>query len=744
MKQKRASTRQANQKTKATPLSKASRTGLAGIRRRIGIPEREDAQFKSLVKSLSQYLNPAQIEEVEKAYIIGANAHDGQRRLEGEKYINHPLAVAALLAELKLDSSTIIAAILHDTLEDTHLTKAEMATEFGTEVAELVDSVSKIDKLKFDSPQHAEAENLRRMFLASASDLRVILIKMADRLHNLDSLHVHRVEKRQRIVNETRDIYIPIAHMLGMGNWQRKMQELCFKALHPERYKVIHKAVRSDLKQSVEQTVKKHTTTIRKLLEEKEIRAEVVGRFKETSAIHEKMRKKGNALRMVPDLFAFRIIVKNVDDCYRALGLIHNLYKPISGEFNDYIAIPKMNGYQSLHTTVHGNFGRAIEVQIRTEEMHRIAESGIASHLSYKTGNATADDTQLPGVKWLNEVINSLEEHESPAEYLENLKLKLFPDYVYVFTPKGDIKRLKKGSTVIDYAYSIHSAVGNGAKSAKIDDHPVALHTVLKNGDRVEITKSRFSRPDPAWLNFAVTGDARTAIRRALKEMSSKELVKMGERIFKGVLKKYKIKQSTVSDAMKEELVDRLGAESWSDILREIGTGERFAAAVIGQIFPATFLDSNSKSSQVISIQGTEGLGVQYAKCCNPIPKEPIVGVFNRGRGIVIHIQDCPNVRQSKLSPENWQKLNWAKNPKGQYRVTLLVSCQNETGLLADVSSRISRHDADITHCFTRTSKSDAALEYEIEVKDTEHLNAITQSILRHNLVNRVDRVKLN
>ena len=728
----------------ASPLSRTSKTSLAGLRRRIGIPERTDAQFNSLVRTLDEYLNKAQIEEVEKAYIIGAAAHDGQHRLEGEKYISHPLAVAMLLAELKLDSSTIIAAILHDTLEDTHLTKEEMKREFDDDVAQLVDSVSKIDKLEFESPQHAEVENLRRMFLATASDPRVILIKMADRLHNLDSLHVHRLQKRQRIVNETRDIYIPIARLLGMGNWQRKMEDLCFKAIHPERYKVIHKAVRADLKQSVDATIKKHITAIQNLLEDKGIEGDVSGRFKETSAIHEKMRKKGNSLRMVPDLFAFRIIVHNVDDCYRALGLIHNLYKPISSEFNDYIAIPKMNGYQSLHTTVHGNFGREIEVQIRTEEMHKIAESGIASHLSYKSGNSRAADSSLPGVEWLNEVIKSLEEHESPAEYLENLKLNLFPDYVYVFTPKGEIKRLKKGATVIDYAYSIHSAVGNGTKSATIDDHPVALHTVLKNGDRVQINKSRFSRPDPAWLNFAVTGDARNAIRRALKDMSSKELVKMGERIYKGMLKKYKIKQSSVTDEMKDELAKRFGVESWSDILHEIGTGERFAAAVIGQIFPSTFLNSDSKSSEVISIQGTEGLGVQYAKCCNPIPKESIVGVFNRGRGIVVHTQDCLNVRQTKLSPEFWQKLNWAKKPRGQYRVTLLVSCKNRTGLLAGVTSRISARGADIVSCSTRTSKNDAVLEYDIEVRDTKHLNAITQSILRHNLVNRVDRVKLN
>ncbi len=728
----------------ASPLSRASKNSLAGLRRRIGIPEREDAQFKALVKQLSGYLSEAQIEQIEKAYAIGAAAHEGQRRIQGGKYINHPLAVAQLLAEHKLDSSTIIAAILHDTLEDTQFTKQEMAHEFGDEIADLVDSVSKIDKLKFATPQHAEAENLRRLFLASADDLRVILIKIADRLHNLDSIHVFRVEKRQRIINETREIYIPIAYLLGMGEWRRQMEDLCFKAIHPKRYETLHKAVRTDLKQSVDQTIKTHTSKIRKLLESKGIEGEVTGRFKDIAAIHEKMKRKNNSLKLVPDLFAFRIIVKNVDDCYRVLGLIHNLYKPVSSEFNDYIAIPKMNGYQSLHTTVHGNFGRAIEVQIRTEEMHQAAESGVASHLAYKTGIVTTDDSSLPAIQWLKEIVKSLEEHESPAEYLENLKLNLFPDYVYVFTPKGDLKRLKKGATAIDYAYAIHTAIGNCAKAAKIDDHPVPLHTVLKNGDRIEIIKRRFSRPDPAWLNYAVTSGARTAIRRALKDVSAKELTKMGDRIFKGMLKKYKIKQAAVTDEMKAELVHRLDVDSWSDILCEIGTGERFAAAVIGQLFPFTFTISNSKAAEVISIQGVEGLGVQYAKCCNPIPKEPIVGVFNRGRGIVIHMQDCLNVRQSKLAPEFWQKLVWANKPKGQYRVTLRVNCQNETGVLASVTSRISSHKADITDCTTTTSQNDATLMYVIEVKDSEHLNAITQSILRNGLVKSVERVRLN
>ncbi len=728
----------------ANSISKASKISFAELRKLLRIPELEDAQFKSLVKMLSEYLSDSQIVTVKKAYAISATAHEGQRRVKGEKYINHPLAVALLLAEHKLDSSTIIAAILHDTLEDTDFTKAEMAHEFGGEIAELVDSVSKIDRLKFKSPQHAKAENLRRLFLASVNDLRVILIKIADRLHNLDSIHVFKVDKRQRIINETREIYIPIAYLLGMGEWRRQMEDLCFKALNPKRYAIIQKAARADLNQSVEQTIKSHTSKIQQLLDSKGIEGDVTGRFKDVAAIHEKMRRKNNSLRMVPDLFAFRIIVKTVDDCYRVLGLIHNLYKPVSSEFDDYIAIPKLNGYQSLHTTVHGRFGRAIEVQIRTEEMHQIAETGVASHLSYKTGTAGYDNSSLPAVQWLKEIVQSLEEHQSPEEFLENLKLNLFPDHVFVFTPKGALKQLKKGATVIDYAYSIHSAVGNSAVTAMIDDHPVALHTVLQNGDRVEIKRSRLSQPDPAWLNFAVTSTARTAIRRALRELSAKDMTKMGERMFKSMLKKYKIKPSAVTAESKAELIDRLGVDSWSDILREIGTGERSAAAVIGQLVPFTFRDASSDSSEVISIQGTEGLSVQYAKCCSPIPKEPIVGVFNRGRGIVIHTQDCVNVRQSRHAPEFWHKLNWASEPKGQYLVSLRVTCQNGTGLLAAVTGRISSHKADIADCKTNIHNNDAVLDYIISVKDANHLNTIIKNILRHSPVKSVERVRLN
>lgn len=694
---------------------------------------------------LREYLSEPHIEQIKKAYAVSAAAHDGQRRLEGQKYINHPLSVAALLAEKKLDSSTIIAALLHDTLEDTRITREELAREFGEEIAGLVDSVSKLDRLGFESPQHAQVENLRRLFLAAASDVRVILIKVADRMHNLQSVTVHRPEKVERIVKETENIYIPIAHLLGIGSWRREMDRLCFRALNPKRYSVINDAIKKGFKNtSVEQAITNHISTIEQELNKRQIEGEVTGRVKEIRAIYEKMRKKGNSLKNVLDVFAFRIIVKTEDDCYRVLGLIHKLFKPVASEFNDYIAIPKINGYQSLHTTVHGIFGRAIEFQIRTEGMHRVAESGVASHLAYKGAQTVEEDTKLPGIQWFHEVVHSLEEHKSPADFLENLNLKLFSDYVYVFTPKGHIKQLKKGATVIDFAYSIHTAVGNGTTSAKIDNHPVPLHTILNNGDMVEIHKSRFSRPDPAWLDFAATGDARYAIRRALKDMSSKDLVKMGERLFKAMLKKFKIKQNQVTNEMKNELAARLGADSWNDILSEIATGERFAAAVIGQLFPSTFLNSNSTSSEVISIQGTEGLGVKYAKCCTPVPGEPIVGAFNRGRGIVVHTQNCSNVRHSNLAPEFWQKLNWADEPKGEYRVTLRVNCQNVTGVLASITSSISSHKADIASCNTSTSENDAMVVCDIQVKSLEHLNTIAENIERNKRVKSVERVTLN
>ncbi len=727
-------------------LNKQPSSSKSGLYRIVSIRDQEKKQLKQLCEAL-HYLSEAQIDEVNKAYRVGAKAHEGQVRLAGYKYIRHPLAVAQLLAELHLDSKTIVAAILHDTIEDTHLTKADMERQFGAEVANLVAGVSKVDKVKFASPEQAQAENFRMLFLAMAGDIRVILIKLADRLHNLETLEVHRLEKRRRIVRETEDIYAPVANMLGMVNWQRQMEDLCFKAIYPKRYETIQKAIQTDIKGGVDQTIKIHVKAVQAMLDEKKIPAEVSGRFKTPSAIHRKMKRKSiRRLNAVQDLFAFRIVVETTDDCYRTLGLIHSRYKPVLGKFDDYIAIPKMNGYQSLHTTVNSEFGRAIEVQIRTKEMHRIAESGIASHLRYKLGGPAKYDEIMPKVDWLNELIHSLEDQEASSEYLENLKLSLFPDYVHVFTPQGDVKRLKKGATVIDFAYAVHSAIGNGAKSATINSQPVAFHTVLQNGDRVKINHSRFSQPDPIWLNYAVTGNARMAIRKSLKQIKRKQVIKMGDRLFRSALKTFGHKYSSLTAEMKEKLIADLNVDQLDDVFYEIGIGERIAAAVVGQIYPDAFASSDMSSahSNSVPISGTEGLGVQFAKCCTPIPRDPIVGLFHLGRGIAIHTEDCPNVRASKIPPEQWAKLYWSRTPKGQFSVSIRVEAEDRKGTLAKISSVISKFEANISYCYINTVDSKIAImESSIEVSNTRHLEKIMREIEKVPEVIKVNRIKL-
>ena len=730
------------------PRNKSSSSRISEIYRRVGLPESEKRQLGKLCDSLKEYLSESQIKEVRRAYKVSASAHDGQRRLKGEKYIHHPLMVAHMLAGLHLDSRTIIAAILHDTLEDTELTLEKLEKEFGEEVATLVLGVSKVSNLEFVSKEREKNANLRSLFLAVSNDVRVILIKLADRIHNLNTLDVHRLEKRKRIARETYDIYIPIAYMLGMHSWRRQMEDLCFKAIYPKRYETINKAVRRDIKGGVNQTIKKHINAIQALLKERDIVASVSGRFKNVSAIHEKMRRKGNSLEAVQDLFAFRVVVQEVEDCYRTLGLIHNRYKPISGEFNDYIAIPKFNGYQSLHTTVHAEFGRAIEVQIRTEDMHRIAESGIASHLGYKTGNVSTELSSIPSTQLLNEVIHGLEDHTvaAPDDYFDNLKISLFSENVYVFTPKGDVMRLKKGATVVDFAYSIHTEVGDGIKSAKINGKRAALLTVLQNGDSVEVNSSKYGRPDPGWLQFAVTGKARMAIRHALKNKSDVEFEKMGKRLFQNALKTYKIKPASITQEMKDRLAQELSVNNWSAILYDIGTGKRVAGIIVNQIFPDTLskVDQQASNELSVSIQGTEGVVVEYAKCCNPIPNDSIVGFFSLGRGIVIHCEDCLNVRDSKYSPEQWGKFHWVDKPRGPFRASIRLHTQDKKGVLAGVTTRIASAGANISTGEINTLESGyAVLDFDIDVTDREHLDRIMRLVESDSTVIDVKRSKL-
>ena len=698
-----------------------------------------------MCSSLAEYLDDTQIDFVEKAYRVGAQAHKGQRRKSGENYINHPLAVACILADLHLDCATISAAILHDTVEDTALTVAELTEEFGPEVAALVSGVSKVSKAKFGSKSDYEAENIRRLFMAMSKDIRVVLIKLADRIHNLESVDVHSLEKRRRIIRETKDIYIPIANLLGMYNWRERMEDLCFRAMYPTRYKTIGKAVRKGIGGRVDDIIKRHTRKINLELKKNRVEAEVSGRFKNIASIHDKMKRKGNSLSAVQDLFAFRVIVSDIDSCYRTLGVIHRRYKPVSGGFSDYIAIPKSNGYQSLHTVVHGEFGRSIEVQIRTLEMHRIAESGVASHLSYKASTSSRN-ASVPGLQSLNDLIRDIDESESLSEYLNNMRMDLFFDYVHVFMPNGEIKRLKKGATVIDFAYAVHTDVGDGIKSAVINGQRVPLHTVLNNGDSVKINSGRTKNPDPNWLNFVVTSRARMAIRKVLKKKSEKEKVRLGRNLIKKALKSYGIKSSSISSDVKDRLLEKLNLGEWSEMLNKIGSGELNATITVGQLFRELSPDSepSSPNSVSVSLAGTEGTIVKYPKCCSPLPPEPIVGHLVPGRGFVIHHAMCSNVRASKYPPEHWVKFDWANQPKSVFRASIRIDSEDRKGVLAAVTTRISSAEANILDCRLHTTQNgnEATLLFDIQVSDTDHLKRVMRNIQRDSRVVRVSRLK--
>ncbi len=738
---------QNRRQTTKNRLIRSSSDAFSDLFRWLKISKAEEQQFKGLCSSLEEYLADDQIEIVRQAYRIGAEAHDGQRRKSGENYINHPLAVACILARLRLDCATIAAAILHDTLEDTELTQAQLTAEFGAEITALVDGVSKVSKTEFDSIRDYEVENIRHLFSAMSKDIRVILIKLADRIHNLSTLKVHKLGKRKRIVRETQEIYIPIANLFGMYNWRQQMEDLCFKAMYPARYKTLKKAIRKSFGNRVDETIATQSQTIRTELTAHGLEAEVSGRLKNISSIHNKMKRKGNRLEAVQDLIAFRIIVPDIDSCYRALGVVHRRFKPIAGEFSDYIAIPKSNGYESLHTVVRGEFERAVEVQIRTEQMHRTAESGIASHLRYKSSTSPKS---TPGLQSLNDLILRLEESETPSEYLQNVRMDLFYDYVHVFKPNGEIQRMKKGATVVDFAYTIHTDIGNKIKAATINGQNVPLNTTLRNGDSVKIITGRSSSRslDPNWLNFVVTTRARMAIRKTLKSRSQKERQRLGSRLFSQTLKSYQIKASAITDELKSRHLEKLALEDWPALMAKIGSGELNATILIGEMLrdlelsPAA--DLNAPSEVPVSIAGIEGTVITFPKCCNPIPPEPIVGHMVPGRGFVIHDIHCPNVKASKAPSEHWVSFDWKNQPQGVFRTIIQVDAKDHKGVLAGVTARIAAAGSNICDLKMDTTQSRdlAILQFDIEVRNRNHLAAILRKLKRDSNVYRVSRVR--
>jgi len=704
----------------------------------------------ALVDRLGTYLDKPSVRKIQDAYAFGAAAHGKQRRRSGELYIHHPLAVAEILAELRLDSSSVIAAILHDVIEDTPTAKEEIARKFGEEVALLVDGVSKISQIEFESPEHAEAENFRKMLLAMAQDIRVILIKLADRLHNMRTLEALPAPKQRAVARQTLDIYAPIANRLGLYQWSRELEDMSFQYLYPKRHRAISKALRRR-EGNRKAIVKKLQESIERELSHSGLTATVVGRKKNIYSIYRKMLRKRKSFDELHDIYGFRIIVKTVDECYRALGVIHNLYKPIPGRFSDYIAIPKANGYQSLHTVVFGAFGESLEVQIRTEDMHRIAEAGIAAHWIYKSGDkAVAVKPQQLARQWLLDLLDTQKQTGNPGEFLEHLKIDLFPDEVYVFTPKGDIKQLPRGATALDFAYSVHSDVGNHCAGARVNRELVSLPTVLHNGDHVEIITSDSVRPTASWLNYTVTSKARASIRHFLKKQKSQDAINLGKRLLDRAIKTRRFGRKRLTDEQKRMLLDSLGVANWEDLLADIGFGRRLPSMVAKQLLPPP-TRGNGKSAtandgevnEPLAIHGAEGMLITYARCCHPIPGDAIVGFFTAGRGVVIHTADCPNTSEYRKQPDKWLHVDWAEDVAGVFSVILRVDADNKRGVLAGVASVIAELGSNINN--VNVEEKDARfswMRFNIEVKDRKHLAQIMRRIRQLTSVSRVTRLK--
>jgi guanosine-3',5'-bis(diphosphate) 3'-pyrophosphohydrolase len=695
-----------------------------------------------LIEELSTYLKPKDVEHVREAIDYSRAAHQGQLRRSGDPYITHPIAVARILTPLHIDVQAIIAALLHDVVEDTEVTSEQVAERFGKPVSELVDGLSKLDRIRFETQEDAQAENFRKMLLAMARDVRVILIKLADRLHNMRTLDSMATEKRERIARETMEIYAPIANRLGLNDIHHELQDLSFKYLHPNRYAVLAKALQV-ARGNRREVVGKILEAIRQRLAEFKIQAEVTGREKDIYSIYKKMQSKSLAFAEVLDIYGFRVLVDDVPSCYVALGALHALYKPIPGKFKDYIAIPKVNGYQSLHTTLFGPYGTPIEVQIRTHEMHRIAEAGVASHWLYKSGHDKINDLHTKTHQWLLELLESLSQSSDSSEFLEHLKVDLFPDEVYVFTPKGRILALPRGATPVDFAYSVHTDIGNRCIAAKVNHELVPLRSELRNGDRVEVITAPNAKPNPAWLSYVATSKARSHIRHFLKTMQSGESAHLGERLLNQALNALGVKPQDIDDGHWNRLLRDTGLKARQDVLAEIGLGRRLNMVVARQLLHIGDAgQGESAGNTVVTIQGNEGTAVQFAPCCRPIPGDPIIGVIKSGQGLVIHTHDCPTLRKGRSGSEQWLDVVWGKNINRPFDVNIKLLVANRRGVLAKVASAISEAEANIENINFSNDGEYTALQFTLEVNHRLHLANIIRNLRKIPEVARIVRVK--
>ena len=731
----------------------------------------EASSFAGLLDKLA-YLPKADIKRVREAYKFADEAHLGQYRASGVPYITHPVAVAGLCADWRLDAQAVMAALMHDTIEDQGVTKTELIEKFGAPTADLVDGLTKLDKLTFSTREESQAESFRKMLLAMARDVRVILVKLADRLHNMRTMQAMAPAKRHRIARETLEIYAPIAHRLGLNQTYRELQELAFQYLHPWRHAALAKAVqrarghRRDIVERVRKDVEAAFAA-------QKIRIELSGREKTVYSIYRKMREKHDGFAQVNDIFGFRVVVGTLPECYLALGVLHQLYKPVPGRFKDYIAIPKANGYQSLHTTLVSPLGTAVEFQIRTSAMHAVAEQGIAAHWFYKTGEkggnkGGAAEAQRLGAMWLRSLVEIQDETRDAAEFLEHVRIDLFPDAVYVFTPRSKILALPRGATPIDFAYAIHSDVGDHTVAAKVNGEAVTLRTELKSGDVVEVITAPGARPNPAWLNMVRTGRARSKIRHYLKNLEHDESQAMGQKMLAQALRAEGLQlpsedpEDLRAATLWQQLTRWSGNRNRSELLVDVGLGRKIAAIVAKRLAQmmveqgwrpdAVTLtlsrygsDDASPAQGIVFVDGSEGASIQLAHCCRPIPGDAIVGYLGRGEGLIVHTAEChTGKRLFERDSERWIQVEWSEDIERTFETRVVVLLTNAKGALAQVASAVSAAQADITHIdmSDAATSETAELRLMLAVRDRQHLADVLRTLRRARVVLRVGRVK--
>ena len=706
-----------------------------------------DKDNSKLTQLLKSYLPKKEVDKVWEAYRFSEKAHSGQKRRSGEDYISHPVSVACIAARFHLDSQSIQAALLHDVVEDTESTESEIESKFGKQVSNLVIGLSKLDKVEFQDANEAQAENFRKMLLAMTQDVRVILIKLSDRLHNMQTIQSLDENKKTRIAQETVDIYAPIANRLGLNNLYQELEDLCFEVLHPVRYKTIQKAIKAS-RGNRKEVIEKISNEIRNKLSSAKIKAEITGREKNPASIHRKMLEDQRGFNQINDIYAFRIIVNNINDCYLTLGTLHSLYNPIPGKFKDYIAIPKANGYQSLHSTLLGPFGVPVEVQIRTKNMHQLAEAGVAAHWLYKTKDAHVTDLQQKTNQWLKRMLDIQNDSSNSLEFLEHLKVDLFPDEVYVFSPDGKIFALPKNSSSIDFAYAVHSDVGNKAVSAKINQMLVPLRTKLSTGDHVEIITSTLAKPNPTWLNFVITGKARSQIRNYLRSAESKDLIFLGEKMLNNALNAFHIHPTAIKKKHWNKLILDYHVESKDEILMDIALGKKVNVMVAHQltnlIDGVTSNKNQSKMLDVISIKGSDGMAIQLASCCHPIPGDPILGYINKEKGLVIHTHDCQIVNELSLDHDRWVDVEWEPDADKLFNVRLSVLVVNERGMLGKIASVIADSESNIDNVSLQDMDGSpfATLNFVVQVRHRLHLAEVIRNLRKVTKVNKITRVK--